>query len=203
MKSKFEKILRGSLFVALSMLLFALPGCPADEGDGLVEGTVYEAEIQTLDDGTLYAIEIEPSDGEDEEEDGETEEEEDGDDDGEIDTGFSVQIDAIADDRLSFTVFGTLTVVLDLELGDPDDETLLISDLAVGMWIEAEGELAADGVFHAEEIEAADEEESEIEAVLENLTDTTFTMLGLTISYDEGTEIDGDEEEEEVEEEDD
>jgi len=187
MKSMLEKALRGSLFLGLSMMFLSLQGCPEDETGTLTEGTVYEVELQLLEDGSLYAVEIEPSDGEDEEEDG--------------DTGFSVQVDAVADDLSSFSVLGALTVVLDPEEGDADDETLLISDLAVGMWIEAEGELAADGVFHAEEIEAADEEESEIAAVLENLTDTTFTMIGLTISYDESTEIDGDEEEEEEEEE--
>jgi len=208
MESILSKVLHASLFLVLVALFLLLPGCPLTETEtGLVNGAVYEVEIQVLDDGTLYAVEIEPSDDSeadedddaDEEEDGDTDEEADGDDDEdgeEVESGFSVQIDAIAADRTSFTVFGSLTVVLEAEEGEVDEEGLQMTDLTVGMWIEAEGEYGADGIFYAEEIEAADEEEIEIEAVLGNLTDTTFAMLGLTINYDSGTAIDGEEEEE-------
>jgi len=213
MNSRFQKVLRGSLFTALMALFLMLPGCPLVEAGGLVAGSAYEVEIQVLEDGTLYAVSIEPSDegeqdgeqeGENEEEDGENEDE-DGEGD-EVETGFSVQVDSIAADCSSFTVFGSLTVVLEADDAAGEDlereageEEIGICDLTAGMWIEVEGEYGADGVFVAEEIEIADEAETEIESVLENLTGGTFTMLGLTISYDSDTVIEASEEEEDGE----
>jgi hypothetical protein len=304
MNSRFEKVLRVSLLLALPMLFVTLQGCPLVQGD-LAEGSAYDVEIQVLEDGTLYAATIEPSDdgekggeqdgenedgeneeqeGEndadsdgdsdsDEEEDGEndeqegesdadsdsdsdsdgdsdSDEEEDGenedgeDEDGEnedVEMGFSVQVDAVSADCSSFTVFRSLIVVLEaddgeqegeqegenveqegenegenglesvtplskdvvsedppslvgttLDQGEDGEEEIGICDLTAGMWIEVEGEYGTDGIFTAEEIEIADEAETEIEAVLENLTEGTFMMLGLVITYDENTVIGAD-----------
>jgi hypothetical protein len=184
----------------------------------------------------------------DDEGDGDDDGEEDGDNDGEghgdgehecedVETGFSAQVDSVAADCSSFTVFGSLIVVLEedddhgedveqegengegqqmvlaldvpsqdpatvgptLDQGegqDDGDDEPGICDLTPGMWIEAEGEYEADGIFHAEEIEIADEAETEIESVIGNLTDGTFTMLGLTITYDDSTIVEGGDEDE-------
>jgi hypothetical protein len=76
-----------------------------------------------------------------------------------------------------------------LDQGEDGEEEIGICDLTAGMWIEVEGEYGTDGIFYAEKIEAAEDEETGIESVLENLTAGTFTMLGLTITYDENTVI--------------
>jgi hypothetical protein len=266
--------------IAIVFVVFLpLQGCPIDDvpsldqnalsqqevTDSLIEGQVYEAEIQILADGTLYAAELDQEGDEDE---GEAE--------------FSAQVDSVAADCSSFVVLGGLTVVLDGENEDDDeeegenndeedgdeedgdeedgdeedgdeedgdeedgdeedgdtdaddddesdtdandddedadddddedadddddqdddddnDDDLGICDLTPGMWIEAAGVLGDDGVFQADEIKAADDEEIEIDAALENLGAASFTMIGLTIAYDGNTVVneDGDDDDDE------
>jgi len=238
--------------------LYAVEIEPSDDGeqDGEQDGENDEQEGENEDGEDGEDVEQE---GENEDEDGEQDgENEDGEDGEEVDTGFSVQVDSVAAGCSSFTVFGSLMVVLeegeddgenveqegenegenrgdretlmylgvgsqehdavgpalgrdgeredgeqreDGEDGEDGEEDLGICDLTAGVWIEAEGEYEADGIFYAKKIELADEAESEIESVILNVTDGTFTMLGLTITYDEDTIIEGGDEEGENEDE--
>jgi hypothetical protein len=206
MKTNIINALRAVAIIAAIVVFLPLLQCSAldeantaqgtnamtEQGAGsLVEGQVYEVELEAIGNGGLYAAEIELEDDEDIE--------------------FSAQVESVAADCSSFTALGGLTVVLDGEDDDNDDgddddnddgDELEICDLAAGMWIEVEGVLGADGLFHAEEIENADEEEIELEAQLENLGPSSFTMLGLTIAFDANTVIDGDEDEEDSDDED-
>ena len=106
----------------------------------------------------------------------------------------SALVISIGSDRLSFELLPGYFVILaddegEIDRGEGDDDDhLTIADLEVGMWVEVEGEYE-NGMFEAEEIELADENEIEIEGVAYNITPTTFSMLGLTISYDDTTEI--------------
>ena len=219
MNGFYKKFLGLFFFLALVVLFLPLQGCPDPVNDQLTEGSVFEVELQVLGDGSLYALEIELADAdadgdedddEDEDEDEQEGEHEDGDDDDDenedVDKGFSVQVDSVATDCSSFTVFGTLAVVLDEgdddddeegegrdveeEDGDDDEDDLSICDLSAGMWIEVEGFYGTDGFFYAEEIEETDEEETEMVGVIENLTSSTFTIFGVMITYDSNTEID-------------
>jgi len=206
------------LAAACALMFVFLPGCPKlDEGsscDGLVEGQVYEVELQILDGDVLYAVEAE-QEGDDDEceqegenegenEDCDAEEDTDAEEDDDAEYDISAQVTAVADDLTSFELLGALTVTVEADA----EAEIAITDLAVGMWVEVAGELEG-GVFEAEELELADEQETEIEGVISDLTDTSFTMAGLVITYDDATEIecadseDEDEEGDEDDEEDD
>lgn len=214
-------------------LLVFVQGCPLADDSGLVEGAWYEVELQIEADNSLYALEIEQEgddddddceqegenegecddgddDDADEEEDDEEECEQEGEHEGEnegcdgeeeleLEGEISAQVISIAADGLSFELLPGYFVTLE---DDADADSLAIADLEVGMWVEVEGEYE-DGVFEAEEIEAADEAEIEIEGQIYNVTGSSFSMLGLTISYDSATEIETDDEEEDDDDDDD
>jgi hypothetical protein len=179
-----------ALAAAFVLVLVFLPGCPtleeeANGCDGFVEGEVYEIELQ-VDGDALYAVEAE-QEGEDcDGDDDEAEEDDDDCDEAEDDEEIEItaQVTAIAEDLSSFELLGALTVELE---GDADAE-ILVEDLAVGMWVEVEGELEG-GVLEGEELEPADEEETEIEGAISYLTDSSFTIAGLVVTYDDTTEI--------------
>ena len=209
---------RNVVFLALVFCLFAtIQGCPLPTSM-LVEGEFYEVELQINADSSLYALEIEQEgDGDDDggydddcEQEGEHEGENEGcDGDSEINMEgeISAQVISIDAGRLIFELLPGYFVILDdddegeTDRGD-DDDHLAIADLEVGMWVEVEGEYE-NGRFVAEEIELADESETEIEGVMYNITPTTFSMLGLTISYDDATEIEIDEDDDDHDDDDD
>jgi len=201
------------LAVSLLALAFACGDESSDNGEvmgdisDLTEGALAEVEIQILGDGTLYAEEIELGDYEEEEEDDEDEEEDD-----EFEEEFTAPVEVIADDFSYIIVYADLMVMLDLEDDDDDDDDeddedegeLEITDLDVGMWVSVEGLYSeTDGIFHADEILAAGEQEREIGSKIQSLTDSSFTMLGLTITYDENTEVEIEEGEDDDEDDDD
>jgi hypothetical protein len=133
----------------------------------------------------------------------------DGEDDGEEGKEkFEVQVDSVMADFSSFIVFGDLVVMMEPDDGDANEQPgeggegdeandLEIPDLAPGLWIEAKGvyDVAA-GIFYAEEITARTDGETDasIESLIDTVGDGSFTMLGLTITYDANTEISGAEE---------
>lgn len=199
--------------MAISLLALAV-SCGDDSSDNgevkgdisdLYEGALAEVEVQVLGDGTLYALEIELGDYEEDEDD------EDEDEDDDFEEEFIAPVEAIADDFSYIIVYGDLMVMLDLDDDDDDDDDededegeLEISDLDVGMWVAVEGLYSdTDGIFHADEILAAGEEEREIGSKIQNLTESSFTMIGLTITYDEDTEVEIEEGEDDDEDEDD
>jgi hypothetical protein len=175
-----------------------LQGCPRSPCGPLAEGKVYEAELQVLGDGTLYALEIESEGGDGDnvncEQEGENEGENDPcDGEGGGEAELSAQVSAVDVDRGVFELLGgALTVAI----GPDTDTQFALESLEVGTWVEVEGALGTDGLFHAEEVEAAGEHENEIMGVLENLTDNTFTMIGMTIAYDDSTEKECEDEDE-------
>jgi len=199
-----------ALISAFVLVLVFLPGCPKLEEtttgcDGFVEGEVYEIEL-LVDGDVLYAIEAEQGgedcDEEDEEEadeDGE-DEEEDCDEEEEDDEMIEVtaQITAIAEDLSSFELLGALTVEIE---GDAEIE-IPLETLAVGTWVEVEGEFEG-GVLEAEELEPADEQETEIEGAIADVTATSFTIAGLTVTYDDATEFECEEGEDDDDDDDD
>ncbi len=197
-----QKMIVRFLVLAGSLVLLAilLPGCPVLEEDsctGIVEGQTYEVELQILDGNVLYAAEVEQEEDGDNDEDGddddndnddndndEADDDTDSEDDGTGEYEITAQVTAIADDLSSFELLGALTVVL-----EPDAEIdFTIADLAVGAWVEVEGDYE-NGVFEGDEIGLADEEETEIKGVVLDVTSTSFTMAGLVITYDGQTDI--------------
>jgi len=200
-----KQLLIVAFLTMVMTLAFACGGSDDDDDNGevmgdtsdLTEGALAEAEVEILEDGTLYSLEIELGGDDDDDDDNDDNDDED---DDEFEEEFTAPVEAIAEDFSSVTFFGGLVVMLDLEdddddEDDEDEDELAIDELTVGMWVEVEGLYdAADGIFHADEIEAADEEEMEISSIIQNLTDSSFTMLGLTITFDENTEVelDGD-----------
>jgi hypothetical protein len=141
-------------------------------------------------------------------EDGQNEDEDDGDADEEEDGAGNelvAVVEMIADDLSSFTVLGGLTIVLD-DASDEDveddtdeetdddaneDETELdIATLTVGARVEVAGEYSSvDGIFHADELKTPDEEVIELDGTISDLTANSFSMFGLTISYDRNTSV--------------
>ncbi len=192
------------VFLALVFCLFAtIQGCPLPTSV-LVEGEFYEVELQINADSSLHALEIEQEgDGDDDgdydddcEQEGEHEgEDEDCDEESdlELEGEISAQVLSIDASRGIFELLPGYFVILDddddeTERVDDDDDHLTIADLEVGMWVEVEGEYE-NGMFEAEEIELADESEIEIAGAMYRITSSNFSMLGLTISYDDATEI--------------
>jgi hypothetical protein len=207
------------LIAACALLFVVLPGCPKLQGggcDGFVDGQAYEVVLQIQGGDVLYAVEAElVADGDECEQEGDNEGDNEGcdadadsDDDADADSdddadtdaddeeegdaegdeaGYQIaaQVTAIADDLSGFELLGALTVVLE----DDAEAEVAIADLAIGAWVEVEGDFE-DGVLEAEKIELADDEEINIEGALSGLTDTSFTMAGLTITYDDATVID-------------
>ena len=187
----------------LSLAFLVLPGCPKSPCPGLQNGKTYEVELAVTEAG-LFALEAETEGADDDcEQEGEHEGENEGcDDDGEG-AELTAQVTDIAADRSTFELLGALTVMLDVGA----DAEIPLETLEIGDWVEVEGNLGTDGLFHASELEAAGEHETELTAVLQDLTDSSFTMIGLTISYDDSLEIecededDGDDEEDDDDEE--
>jgi len=108
----------------------------------------------------------------------------------------------VASDFSSFVVFNNLVVMKEADdgneqkaennEGEENDTDYEIPDLTVGTWVEVKGAFdAAAGIFYAEEIHGQESGETEygIESVISNLSDSSFTMLGLTITYDENTQF--------------
>ena len=173
-----------------------------DENEGDEEGEDQEGDHQDDDQG-----EVEDDDqGEDQEGD---HQDDDGDDDDEGDKEkFEAQVDSVAADFSSFVVFGDLVVMMEPDDGDQaqdtendneDDEAddLEIPSLTAGLWIEVKGAYdPVAGILYAEEIKARSDGETDasIETLIDSVGDGSFTMLGLTITFDANTEISGGEE---------
>jgi hypothetical protein len=175
-----------ALATILALVLLALPGCPkSDSCPGLQNGKVYEVELAVTADG-LFALEAETAGADDDcEQEGENEGENEGCDDEGDEAELTAQVTDIAADRSTFELLGALTVMV-----EPGAEVeISIDGMEIGDWVEVEGALGTDGLFHATELEAAGEHETELQAVLQDLTDSTFTMIGLTITYDDTLEM--------------
>jgi hypothetical protein len=125
--------------------------------------------------------------------------------------GFYTQVDSVDPEAGSFVVFDELVVVMaeaededpdalsttstaqDPDEGDDDKEDyeqVGIDELVAGDWVKAIGRCDDDGVFHAEMLFPVEEGRHMIWAELWDLTDSSFTMLGLEIAYDSETKID-------------
>jgi len=183
-----RKAMIASGVAALFALAFlVLPGCPKSPCPGLKNGMVYEVELEIQGDGTLFALEAETTGADDDCEQEGANEGENEDCDGAIGSGaeISAQVTEIAADRSTFQLLGALTVMLD----SGAEIELPIESLEVGTWVEVEGALGTDGLFHATELEAAGEHETELLATLYDLTDSSFMMVGLTIAYDDTLEM--------------
>lgn len=141
----------------------------------------------------------------DEDEEGDHQDDDDEDDDDDDDEGDKEEFDALVEEvgEDYFVVFGDLVVMMEPDDGDEDegdeedDEGEVdyeISDLTVGTWVEVKGAYdAANNIFYAEEIKGQEDGENEfgVESIIENLGDASFTMLGMTITYDSNTTIEG------------
>ncbi|MCZ7583122.1 MAG: DUF5666 domain-containing protein [Deltaproteobacteria bacterium] len=172
--------MRNAAILGFAVAMFAAMGfvlaCDSsDDGDNgevkgdisdLSEGALAEVEVVVLDDGTLYAAEIELGNYDEDEDD--DDDDDDDDDEDEFEEEFTTTVDAVADDFTSFIVFGTLTVQLDLEDDDDDEDDededegeLTIDQLSAGQWVTVDGLFSAsDGIFHSDEVTAAGEEEA-------------------------------------------
>jgi hypothetical protein len=172
-----------SVLAICGLSFLVLPGCPRSPCGPLEEGKAYEVELAIGGDGTFYAIEAETTGAS-------------------FDVGqgrLTAKVTDVAADRTTFELLGALTVAL--EPGAAGGS--MIETISVGDWVRVEGAVAQDGVFQADVLADAGEHETELEAVLESLTDASFTMIGLTIAYDDATETECEEEEEDDDDDDD
>ena len=208
-----EMLADGTLYAAS----IELGGEGDDENEGDEEGEDQEGDHQDDDQGEDQEGDHQDDDqGEDQEGDHQDDDQDDDDDDDEGDDDddegdkekFEAQVDSVAADFSSFVVFGDLVVMMETDDGDQaqdaendseNDEAddLEIPALTVGLWIEAKGAFdPVAGIFYAEEIKARTDGETDagIESLIDTVGDGSFTMLGLTITFDANTEISGGEE---------
>lgn len=88
---------------------------------------------------------------------------------------------------------------------EDEEEDLEIAELEAGIWVEVKGSYSEeDGTFFAEKIQLADDNESKAEGVISGLGDSSFSIFGLTITFDDNTLLDvGDDNDDDEENEDD
>lgn len=134
--------------------------------------------------GTCYAEEVELEDDE-------------GDDDEDIEVEGSIE--EIGEDFL--IVSGIQFLVTDeTEIEGEDDEDLMLSDLAVGDFVEVDGFIDDEGNYVATEIDLEDDgnddEDIEVTGAIEELSDAGLVVAGISISVDDQTEVFGDDDEE-------